>query len=407
MSTNAFQLGLPQLQGASSNPGYGIGELVAFNANTDINITINGMELLKTGYYKPYTTNYTNAITISPGLRVYPTSTVAAEYATTVAGVGMLGVNYIGISSTHQYYTPNILTTVPTQADTKTALANSITNVAFNNTAVVFGSAVNVAPYYSLTGTGAYTLVGGVWTTWPGGVFATGNNIWCSLYDFTNNAHGSAYLAAANPSGAWTIGAGPGFAGATAGGVVQIAFSPTLNLFVAVGTASGTATSARIATSPDGHTWTDRTAASGLSFSAVGSQSAYWVIWTGNAFIAAFQDIVGICRSLDGINWTQIVNGASVGLASGSPNQIATDGNLNIVMVVSTTQFIQSSDGGLTWQPYTVQAAYSSISPMYYVNGHWIINAIDITATLPFNISPTFIGVPTDAFAPPRWVRIG
>lgn len=128
----------------------------------------------------------------------------------------------------------------------------------------------------------------------------------------------------------------------------DVAWSPTLNLYVAVGSAGV------LKTSPDGATWTSRT--SGTLFALIG------VVWdpVNELFVAI--DGIGVVRySADGITWS---TGATASYPWGggpvTPAGLATDGQGTVITYalllggggaanVDTVMLWASTDGGLTW----------------------------------------------------------
>jgi hypothetical protein len=122
---------------------------------------------------------------------------------------------------------------------------------------------------------------------------AFGNSTWVIVGDVGYVAYN-----ATDPSGAWTS-VSAGFDSTKTGvniNVISVDYSPTLNLFCAVGTEG------RIATSPDGITWTQRysTAIIGNDFTSVHWDS------TNNVFIAwAGPSTTAMYFSYNGILWVE------------------------------------------------------------------------------------------------------
>jgi hypothetical protein len=118
-----------------------------------------------------------------------------------------------------------------------------------------------------------------------------------------------------------------------------IAWSPTLSLFVAMGTSNS------VFTSPDGVTWTSRTG-------PVGGGSWRRVIWCGgtvNKFYA--MDGNNVASSSNGTTWSAVTfvfggNGQGFAFSPTLNRLVFTDANSN--------NFISHSDNGTTWNNHTV-----------------------------------------------------
>lgn len=123
----------------------------------------------------------------------------------------------------------------------------------------------------------------------------------------------------------------------------DIAWSPSLGLFCAVGSAGV------IVTSPDGVTWTART--SGTSYNLVG---VCWAAGLG-LFVACGNDSGGfnaeIRTSPDGITWTQRYAAANPPALNG----VATNAAGTTVIAFGTAGLILSSTNGTSWTSRTSQ----------------------------------------------------
>ena len=127
----------------------------------------------------------------------------------------------------------------------------------------------------------------------------------------------------------------------------EVAYSASLNLFVAV-SAAGSTTS--VMTSPDGVIWTLRTLPFIKSFSSV-----LWIPFL-NLFIATAIDAVGsdVATSPDGITWTSRTTTGSTGLYG-----IAFDPTSNLIVVCDANNAgsnILTSSDGITWTTRTTPA---------------------------------------------------
>ncbi len=137
---------------------------------------------------------------------------------------------------------------------------------------------------------------------------------------------------------------------AAGGAFVKCAWSPTLQLFAAVGW-SGTN---RIATSPDGINWTVRT---------ITNRSWYGIVWadTLGLFVAVDSNNARVVTSSDGITWT--ITDVTGGLAAGHL-KVAWSSALGLLAGVggATTQRIATSADGTTWTPRTTpNSSYEDI----------------------------------------------
>lgn len=140
-------------------------------------------------------------------------------------------------------------------------------------------------------------------------------------------------------------------------GVLSIAFSPPLNLWVAVG---GFSTHS-IMTSTDTITWTGRTGAT------VFSTSGYSVTWNGNYFIATGEGGNNVATSSDGINWRaspQRQAGGSIWCVGIRPPLMVAGG-------LGTNSICTSEDDGLSWRP-RFSAGATTISCVAWNGYIWV-----------------------------------
>lgn len=127
----------------------------------------------------------------------------------------------------------------------------------------------------------------------------------------------------------------------------------------------------RIATSPDGITWTYR---GGLASGTWSTNTVLDIHWNGSQYLAVGS--AGACAtSPDGINWTYRSGLASV--FSGQVNAIAWDGS-RYVVVGNNARNAYSTNGGVNWTSgYTALTgtawATSTIYDIDYGNGTFVI----------------------------------
>ena len=125
-------------------------------------------------------------------------------------------------------------------------------------------------------------------------------------------------------------------------------------LFVAV-SSDGTN---RVMTSPDGITWTTRTAA---------TSSSYWqaVTYGNDTFVAISYTSDAVMTSLDGITWTRRTASSSEAWIS------VTYGNGLFVAVANNTNKVMTSPDGITWTARTASAS-SAWRAITYGNGLFV-----------------------------------
>lgn len=264
------------------------------------NFTVNGQEFLRSGVLKAYDASYASTIATDPQLGAYG-ATLYPSASSGFKHIGKIGTNYVTLQSNYAFYTTDFLTyTTGTSVTSPLGLQNYGTTrapYAVNGTSymVLTNSTANTPFYYTATGT-SFTAVGGTWTTAPvGKAIAYGNSIWCAASSLNGTAGELAYIAAANPSGTWTVGAGTNIAMTQCRGM---AFGA--GTFVAVGS-SASATAGKIAKCTSPATWTDVTPTSGITFAA--SDSLDDVVFDGTYFIAR-KGNTAIYKSTDGATWT-------------------------------------------------------------------------------------------------------
>lgn len=354
----------------------------------------NGREYLRAGALLPYSASYAASIADFPGLRVFGND---AKSYTPAAGGGAytakyyrIGTNYVcvlGGSSSASYNASlsGSWTGCTTPQNTPAGLVKSS---AANGTShlVVSSSGPNTAPKYTSDGI-TFNNVGGTFTTFPSNAaVAYGNSIWVAAADLDGTTK-IGYIAAANPSGSWTVAASTNLAMVT---VRAIAYGGSV--FCAVGD-SYSATAGKIITfATPGGAWTDRTSGSGIAFQP--SEAIYDVKYDGTAFVA-LTSLGRVITATDPTGaWTDrgfLLDTASVdlvGIASraGAPYALETDGAGTVVAACAipsagvSLNYI-STDHGITWSPMQVFFGKTGIvlntgapSGCSYTNGQWIFN---------------------------------
>jgi len=388
------------------------GSVLALNGPTII--TEGTQEYLRTGNVKAYDSSYADAIAAAPQLRVFGTpansyysSSYTASYSPTIAysastyatGAGMSGAaGYIGTSL-------SLLSTSST-ASVINPGSGAFVYPLYSSTYIVIAKAVDTAPTYSTDG-GATSAgsVGGTFTICPvktAGIFA--NNTWLMLSSLNATSGEQCYIASANPTGAWTVGASTNI-----GMTLVKSISYGGGVFVAVGVNASSATAGKIATTASaGSAWTDRTAGAGITF--VTADSVYGSCFSGTNHVALYGTSSTTTKAMispDGINWTAktlpIVCDTTV--SDGAGTVIAYYGAGAPSATLSTgVSFALSTDNGATW---TIANVYKGTCPVvgvgakriWFVNNKWIVfhtgdphNFVDLGASIS---TPNYIGQQT------------
>jgi hypothetical protein len=372
-----------------------------------------GSPQLRIGYYPPpnqlYFPNQTQFFTKNSALSDADLSVVIDPFyvpgsiqsalpqttsQSTISANGMLyclpgvGINYVSNNS-------NINTNVLSTTDTITLVKYYKGYIYWIQNGDVWGSAFdpqspsNVSSV-NLTNTkleswvdigqtqGTFTAVGGssffATTTAPAGIWfsvAYGNGLWVAVADTTSTTAGIA----TSPDGVtWTFRTTP----APAGGWRSVAYGN--GLWVAV--ASTASTTAGIATSSDGITWTFRTttAPADIWFS-VAYGNGLWV-----AMALTISTTAGIATSPDGITWTFRPTTAPAGnwisVAYGNGLRVA------VADTTSTSAGIATSPDGITWTFRTTPAPSGGWRSVAYGNGLWVAVAYTTSTTAGIATSP-------------------
>ncbi|WP_025918216.1 hypothetical protein [Herminiimonas sp. CN] len=377
-----------------------------------VSFTSNGQEFLRAGSIKAYDASYAVAIAAAPQLRVFgndaKTYGVIADNSAPSPRYYYIGGSYIGVTTSMFAYGAALNSLSSLSA----VFCAPVKRCAVNGTAhlVVPYANANTALQYTSNGS-AFAAVGGTFTTLPiPKAVAFGNNSWLSLSAVNNIAGEQAYINNANPSGAWTVG--------TTGLAATMTSVNALNygtgVFVAVGT-SATATAGKIATcAAVGGAWTDRTAASGVTFAA--GEAILDGVFDGTAHVLV-TSTGRILTSTDGINY--VARGTALDISSNVPQsgaiswaqavgvgsmELTTDGAGTVVLQQGGTPNVRnilavSLDHGATWsafQAYSGKAGNGTSRTISYANGRWIENhsgniqsLVDIGPSL---ITPDYIG---------------
>jgi len=155
------------------------------------------------------------------------------------------------------------------------------------------------------------------------------------------------------PVDAWTQAGTPSFSTTL---IEAVAWSPRLNLFAAVGQ------SGKVATSPDGDTWTQHSAifsaAQALDIVWSDASKVFYCVGNNGAF----------AYSSDGSTWTeQVISEIEVSGGSFNINCVIANSDASLIVVASNVGTIASSaDGGETWQK-----ANTTLSGDSFLGGCW------------------------------------
>jgi N-acetylneuraminic acid mutarotase len=209
----------------------------------------------------------------------------------------------------------------------------------------------------------------------------------------------------------WTLRTPPVSSMTTVGdlGWQGIAWSPTLNLFAAVGFSYESNTD-HMASSTDGISWTIRNAPTGDNY----HNSLKWIPELAKFIgtIGNFRTANNISFSSDGINWT------SSGMAGDGYHAIAYAPTLGMLLAVGdTADIISSIDGGTTWVNHQNDAINTTaLDPMYpgvlsdiiWATGKFVIVGIGGTPSTSNTVMTTTDGVHYSLISafPGRWTSI-
>lgn len=155
------------------------------------------------------------------------------------------------------------------------------------------------------------------------------------------------------PVDAWTQAATPSFSTTL---IEAVAWSPRLKLFVAVGQ------SGKVATSPDGDTWTQQSAifsaAQALDIVWNDASKVFYCVGNNGAF----------AYSPDGSTWAeQVISEIEVSGGSFNINCVLANSDASLIVVASNSGTIASSaDGGETWQK-----SNTTLSGDNFLGGCW------------------------------------
>ena len=410
-------------QFGAGGSGLPIGAMISA-LDMPVNFSSGGAEYLRAGALKAYDSSYAAAIAAAPQLRVFgnATKTKASTVGTTgYTSYSYVGTNYVAISGNGVYYSSdlsswtNVSTVTPNQSLRRAASSGSYI--------VVPASASNTAPQYSSNGS-TFSAVGGTWTTCPAkSAIAFGNNIWVALSSLNGTNGEQAYIAAANPSGAWTVAASTNLGITT---VAAVAYGASV--FVAVGDSGSGAGKIATCSTPAGG-WTDRTTSSGITFQQ--GEVMNDVVFDGTAFVAS-TSAGRILASTDGVSWTDcscfdLSEYSQVGTLIGSPRKVvlASDGVGTVVAMSggydgnsakARSLIAISTDHGVTWSQAQVFAGKAPLitstritRSISFANSRWLANqsgayqsVVDLGTSF---ATPDYIGVQNQAFAG-QYVRI-
>lgn len=412
-------MNISQLFGSGSIP---VGGLVLM-LDAPNPVVQQGAEYLRTGTIKAYDSSYAAAIASAPQLRVFGSDAKTYGVATGAERrtVHYIGTNYIsmiyGGSASQQYgatlnnMSAAVVIGVPTNLKRVATIGSSYLVAPSNSS--------NTAPNYTSNGS-TFAAVGGSFGAFPVASAIASDNVskWITLSSLTATAGEQGYIAAANPSGSWTVSASTNL-GMTSVQAVAMASS---GVVVAAGT-SASATTGKLASCPAlGGTWVDRTAATGLAFAVSGNVED--VVWDGTNFVAlaykSANNPLAIITSPDGVTWTNqglpfdisslypLSGASSWAYSLDTANAIAslcTDGVGTVVLTMAASAtvrpvFFVSTDHGVTWaaaQIYIGKATLAATTrTMSLANGRWVYNhsgnyqaIVDIGSSL---VTPDFIG---------------
>lgn len=370
-------------------------------------VSQSGQEFLKVGNVKAYTSDYALAAQIAPQLRVF--GTLASTYGDATASnvyskYFYLGTNYVRVGAdTVVSYSATLsgLSTAPstatgtTGAKTSTSAFGGGKAVGFGNGYMVVRSSVNTAPAYSTNGS-SFAAVGGSFAAFPtpNAISYCGALGWLSLQKLDGTSSARGYIANVVPTGTWTVDT-PASISMT--DVYGIASNGTNIVVVGV---SASATAGKLATATAVNSaFTDRTAASGITFTA--GEAVIQVEWVGTNYVA-MTSMGRVIISPDGITWTIATvvletNGLSPvgtsGVATFLAGDMVTNGAGTVVISVTHTIHTQqrpliyvSTDSGVSWATGQIfigkhtQGTTQTAKSISLANGRFIGNVSGLPA---------------------------
>lgn len=245
--------------------------------------------------------------------------------------------------SSSDYSSLSSLLTPTIQISSQTMSASGFGSPVFNG---VYYIALSVSKSYK-----SYDLVN--WTEYDlGTTTAIGwNLIYNGSVFFANNVTGNQTIVSSDGE-TWVVGTLP-----ASNSYREAAYGN--GLFVLAGYSSS---STSIYTSPDGITWTTRTAPS--------AQQRWGIIWDGTQFIAVSS--VGnttrrLSTSPDGITWTDSI---LPDVGTGGFRTIAYNGSFYLLGGVNVSRIYKSTDL-LAWSPYAFPGP--SVAQINYINGVFVV----------------------------------
>lgn len=359
--------------------GVPVGATVQFAEGAANYLTLDGAEYLKQTALIPYSALYSAFLAGNPAKIVYGSATAQKGGALTGAQTVSSRYHYVNgkyvlieAMGGRSYSTD--LTTWTACSGIGSLSANYPRNSASSGSYIVNSLASSTQPLIYTSDGITFNSVGGSFSPFPqASAIAFGNGVWVSLSSLTGTAGEQAYIANVNPAGAWAVGASTNIGMTTAN---AIAYGN--GVFVAVGV-SASAGAGKIATSANPASgWVDRTAASGLSFSA--SYGAVDVVFDGSLFWLI--GTCGLAKSSNGINWTVVTNCpiSTAGITTYLLG-LATDGAGRLVIstipkATADLRLASTSDGGATWSAAQIYMGTPPVNQynasLSYANGKFL-----------------------------------
>lgn len=383
----------------------------------------NGQEFLRSGALLAYSAGYAASIAAVPGLRVfgnnsnsYPPAAGGGAYTAKYYHIGTNYVCVLGGTSSASYN--SALSGSWTGCDTPQNVPNGLSKfAAANGTSylVVSSAVAGAAPKYTADGID-FSAVGGTFSAFPGNcAVAYGNSSWVAAASLDGSTK-IGYIAAANPSGSWTVAASTPLSMATVRAITYAA-----SVFCAVGDSTSASAGKIVTFTTPGGTWTDRTSGSGIAFQP--SEYIYDVKYDGAAFVAITSRGRVITAADPTSTWTDRgfmldtsrVDLVGTGASAGVPYALETDGAGTCVVSCSipsqpavSLNYI-STDHGVTWSLMQVYFGKTGIvantgnpSGCSYANGQWIFNMTGDVAGLvnPGSTltTPDYVGWQTNSY---------
>jgi len=175
-----------------------------------------------------------------------------------------------------------------------------------------------------------------------------------------NGGASATQRSAYSPDGSsWTTATMPTFSNGSGQTWTDVAFSPPLGLFVAIGS-GGSNNNNALATSPDGITWTGRSIPQANTW-----RSICWAGGTINLFVAVSEDGTNrVMTSPDGTTWT-----VQTAASASAWKSVAYSEDLDMLCAVGSSNVIMTSTNATSWTSQTGPASSKNWNSVVWASG--------------------------------------